>query len=468
MSFPSAPDPYATAAAQGAENRSTAQFSTVLNNPNENTPYGSTSWDKNNYTFQDAQGNPYQVERPTRTVELAPAEERKLKKSNRLQNSLLTTANEQMDRVRETLSKPIDTSSAPQMITEIAQPKFEGRVDTPDLIETVRASPNLMTKMRADALPDLQTSYAPEDGFSEDRRRVEEALMSRLTPQYERDRAALETQLVNQGFTRGSDAFENAMDEARRSETDARVQTILAGGQEQSRLLGEARSAAEFENIAGQQGFDNDMARRNYLNATRQQAFGNDMARQAYMNATMQQGYQNDLSQMEAANQAKQMRQNAQLQAASFQNDARSNAIQEIYAERNQPLNEIGAAISGGQVNNPQFMSMFRQGVEPAPVADSVYRSYEAESANAANMLGGFTSLLTAPFSMFSFSDERLKENIKPVGETDGGTPLYSWNYKGDPETRIGPIAQEVAQTQPDAVGVHKTGLLGVDYGKLH
>jgi hypothetical protein len=51
------------------------------------------------------------------------------------------------------------------------------------------------------------------------------------------------------------------------------------------------------------------------------------------------------------------------------------------------------------------------------------------------------------------FSDERVKENIKQVGELDNGLPVYSYNYKGDSTPQIGLIAQDVEQVKPDAVG---------------
>lgn len=49
--------------------------------------------------------------------------------------------------------------------------------------------------------------------------------------------------------------------------------------------------------------------------------------------------------------------------------------------------------------------------------------------------------------------DARLKENVSRIGATDGGVPLYVFNYKGDDRPVIGPIAQEVAELQPAALG---------------
>jgi hypothetical protein len=65
------------------------------------------------------------------------------------------------------------------------------------------------------------------------------------------------------------------------------------------------------------------------------------------------------------------------------------------------------------------------------------------------------------------FSDERLKENVKEVGELHDGQKLYSYNYKGDPTTQVGLLAQEVAENKPEAVIPSGLGdIMMVDYGK--
>ncbi len=75
----------------------------------------------------------------------------------------------------------------------------------------------------------------------------------------------------------------------------------------------------------------------------------------------------------------------------------------------------------------------------------------------------GSTTTMTQPQSLFS--DERLKENITQVGELNDGQPIYRYNYKGDPKTQIGLIAQDVEQSHPEAVGL-AGGYRTVDYGK--
>jgi hypothetical protein len=69
-------------------------------------------------------------------------------------------------------------------------------------------------------------------------------------------------------------------------------------------------------------------------------------------------------------------------------------------------------------------------------------------------------------FSLFTGSDERLKEHIEPVGELYDGQQIYRYNYIGDIKPRIGLMAQEVLEDNPGAVGDIGFGYLGVDYGK--
>jgi hypothetical protein len=51
-------------------------------------------------------------------------------------------------------------------------------------------------------------------------------------------------------------------------------------------------------------------------------------------------------------------------------------------------------------------------------------------------------------------SDLRLKEDVRCVGTTVFGLPLYHFKYLGKPETYEGLIAQDVLQLMPSAVSV--------------
>jgi len=70
-------------------------------------------------------------------------------------------------------------------------------------------------------------------------------------------------------------------------------------------------------------------------------------------------------------------------------------------------------------------------------------------------------------------SDERLKENIKPIGKSENGHNLYTWDWNdkakelgvNDPTTGV--IAQEIMKYMPEAVITDKNGYYMVNYGVL-
>jgi hypothetical protein len=68
--------------------------------------------------------------------------------------------------------------------------------------------------------------------------------------------------------------------------------------------------------------------------------------------------------------------------------------------------------------------------------------------------------------SLFALSDERAKENKVKVGELHDGTPVWSFNYIGDDEPRMGVMAQEVEKRDPAAV-VDVGGLKVVNYDRV-
>lgn len=64
------------------------------------------------------------------------------------------------------------------------------------------------------------------------------------------------------------------------------------------------------------------------------------------------------------------------------------------------------------------------------------------------------------------FSDERLKTDVKRVGKTDTGLPIYTYRYLGSETVHMGVMAQEVAGLIPAAVN-EANGFLQVNYGAL-
>ena len=75
----------------------------------------------------------------------------------------------------------------------------------------------------------------------------------------------------------------------------------------------------------------------------------------------------------------------------------------------------------------------------------------------------------TAAAVLGLFSDVRLKTDIEPAGTDAQGRAWYDYRYLWDPEGTIrrGVMAQEILHTDPEAVSVHPSGYLMVDYAKL-
>ena len=84
---------------------------------------------------------------------------------------------------------------------------------------------------------------------------------------------------------------------------------------------------------------------------------------------------------------------------------------------------------------------------------------------NAVSGIGSAVSSGIGDLMSSIFSDERLKEDIEPVGELNDGQTIYKYRYIGDNVFRIGLMAQEVEQTHPDAV-TEIGGFKAVNYGK--
>lgn len=173
---PAAPDPAATAAAQGQANKEAVYESAKVNQINEVNPFGTL-------TYTGEIGSPDR----TRTTEL----------------------------------------------TDVGQRLF-------DTQQEITGTLGDYAKTRAGQLPTDQFSF---DEFgdlptinNDYRTQVADDMFSRLNPQIDRRRSAVETQLANQGITRGSEAWNSAMDDLSREENDLRLAISGMSGDEMSRL----------------------------------------------------------------------------------------------------------------------------------------------------------------------------------------------------------------------------------------
>lgn len=139
--------------------------------------------------------------------------------------------------------------------------------------------------------------------------------------------------------------------------------------------------------------------------------------------------------------------------------------LQNQLAVRNAPISEYqalmgnGGAAAGAQT--PDISGAFNQQLQ------SQIAGYNAQTASNNATTQDVATL--AMLGMLMFSDKRLKENIREVGETEKGLPIYTYNYKGDPRTQMGVMAQDVEKVQPEAVfGLGgRENIKMVDYGQI-
>lgn len=68
------------------------------------------------------------------------------------------------------------------------------------------------------------------------------------------------------------------------------------------------------------------------------------------------------------------------------------------------------------------------------------------------NILGGLTGAVGLGTKLFSLSDARFKENIKYLYTRDDGVKWYSYNYKGENDNHVGPMAQQLQEVHPELV----------------
>jgi len=81
-----------------------------------------------------------------------------------------------------------------------------------------------------------------------------------------------------------------------------------------------------------------------------------------------------------------------------------------------------------------------------------------------ANIAEGTGALSGSTTNTVQASDRRLKHDIKDIGKTHDGEPLYSYKYNDDDETtHYGPMAQNVEKRHPENVGL-AGGYKTVDY----
>lgn len=326
----------------------------------------------------------------------------------------ITLSPEQQALYDQQTRQSLDIGGIGDQLTQQARDMY-GRALDPSTL------PARQNNLNLSGLPELPGAGDLE-GF---RQQQTDALYGRntqyLDDQFRRGEDAERTRLANMGVVEGSEAFNNAMADFNRTKeqaySGARNDAIAGGGAEAERMFG----------------------------------IGSAGRNQMY---------------------------SEQLGAGQFANDARDRSISEMFAFRNQPINELNALRGMSQAQMPQFdtgMGAPGGGAAPADIQGAIQNQYQSQvdSANARNASrnqrdSAITQAVGSYLMFLAMSDETTKDDHGVIGETPDEIPIHLFSYKDRPgEIQVGVMAQEAKKKRPDAVVKANDGLYRVNYAKL-
>lgn len=433
---PPTPDYKGAAIAQGAANVDAARVGSKLSNPNMYTPYGN-------------QLISYDGDQPTIRQTLTPQAQQTLDETQKTQYQLAALGGKGARLAENVLDKSFQFSG-PAVQTSFNQAgplqnaplagqygQAKGGVNAPNLTSSLNL--NDVAKMPVNA------------GMT-----GQQAIMSRLEPSLQKNRISTETQLINQGLRPGTEAYNNAAQLLGQQENDARQQAALQG--------------INLDLSANQQGYGQALQKAEFGNQAQLSGFNANLQNQQAANQAINQNYAQGMSSAQSQNAIEAQKYNQSLQGAQFGNTAQQQALAQAIQQRQMPLNEITALMSGSQIQNPQFGAYAGTNVNAAPVfgaaqaqGQSDQNTYNQKVATQNANTAGLFSLAGA--GLKAFSDVRLKSNIVKIGNHAIGIGIYEYDIFGQREQGV--IAQELMQVMPDAVHQHSSGYLMVDYGRL-
>jgi GH24 family phage-related lysozyme (muramidase) len=214
--------------------------------------------------------------------------------------------------------------------------------------------------------------------------------------------------------------------------------------------LGSAMTAAQsnraaLQNLAGQlqgigqQGYGQQMGAAQQMAGLGQQQFGQGLGAAGQLGALGQQQYG--------------MGAGTAQQLAALGSGAQQSALQGAQAQ-------LGAGTLEQQTQQADLTARYQQFLQERGY-DFQVAQFLANIAMGTGALSGSTTTTTQPMPFFS--DRRVKDDVKEIGKTHDGLPIYSYKYKGDDQTQIGLMAQDVEKKHPEAV-YDMGGVKGVDY----
>jgi len=214
---------------------------------------------------------------------------------------------------------------------------------------------------------------------------AQQAILSRLSPQLQGERQALQTQLINQGLRPGGEAYNSAMSAQMQKENDLLLQAAAQGisldQAARQQQFAEQQSRAMFANQAQLQGFGAGMEQAGLYNTGLGQNLSQSLATQAAQNQAQQQAFQQRLQGGEFGREA---------QLASFgtqqsAQDAYNRAIAQNFAQAQ------AAQQMGNQAIGQNFeQALAAQQAQNAAIGQNYQQALGASEFNRAGLLAQF------------------------------------------------------------------------------
>ncbi len=199
---PTPVDPVALSQAQGTANKDTAITSAELNAVNSNSPFGSVS-----YTQTPNPSDP-SVPQFTATTSLSPEQQQLYNTQTGIEQQAYNTGATALNNVQSTLNQPFSLNGLPALQTSV---NSNG--------------------------PNVPLTAAD---FAQQGQDTTNALMQRFNTEWDKQNAANDAQLANQGIGLGSAAYAADKLNLNQAKNDAIGQALLAGNQEQNTLFGQS------------------------------------------------------------------------------------------------------------------------------------------------------------------------------------------------------------------------------------
>jgi len=471
---PPPPDYAAQAKAQGEANLQAGLQTASISNPNIISPYGNqtVTWDMSNPNMPT----------PTITQTLTPEAQAALNSQQRVQREFADLAGQGIGNARQILGTSFNYQG-PNIQTSL-----EG-VPKPEGVDLSQFGQNQGIDERVYG----QAGGINADQYGLARREMDlsniaampvnagmtgqQAIMQRLAPQMQRQREGLRTQLINQGFRPGTEAFNRAMEQQGQQENDMFTQAALQGiGLDMSanqQGFGQAATSLGLYNQGVAQNFGQGLSAQQLKNASIAQNLQGGLAAQQMRNDALNANIANAMQAQAMRNAASAQQFNQNLQGAQFANTASEQDLARALQLRNQPINEINALMEGSQIQNPQFQGYTGAGVNAAPIYQAAQDQgnyamglYGQQMAARNANMSALGNIAGSAMGMFSFtSDIRLKSNIERVGTHPLGIGVYEYDIDGHRERGV--MAQEVLNVKPEAVLMGDDGFYMVNYGAL-